>query len=304
MELISAAGPAFAQTDERVLGDIFRDRINGALSVLGLTMVPDIAASSLTITDDSIDRTNLFLWQFGDGFTISDEFPVFLEGYVGFARYDPTFIVSSGDQVRQLPSRWNSVSATVGVGYALQISESLSFRPTANFSFGHIESDLALAGRIVEEETGLDLSFLDAGRMNAAGYGGALVLDYQRWTEVDELDIEVRYTHMRLEPFSSTSAAFNFGTDAVTASIWGRYRWLADWQLLGQPMRYVVDLAHTTYFADSRDALGFNHLTRIGAGLEMEVGSFALFTDRLRVMGRLLFGENVRGYGVGLSLSF
>jgi len=298
------ARPLHAHGDERVLGPVFQDRVNGALAILGLTAVPDIAASSLTISDETSDDTRLLLWQFGDGFTLSDDLPLFLEGYLGYARYDPVFVLSDGEAARPFGVRWNSLSATIGLGASIPVAPSLDLRPTANLSFGHIESDLSLAGRLIETETGIDLPFLDGGRMNAVGYGGSLVLDYQRWTAAYELDAELRYTHLRLEPFDTTSPATEFGSDAIAASLWARYRWPTGWSLFGLPMRYVVDLAHTTYLGDSDDALGFNHLTRVGAGLEMEIGGVALLSDRLRVMGRFLFGEDVRGYSVSLAVSF
>jgi hypothetical protein len=42
--------------------------------------------------------------------------------------------------------------------------------------------------------------------MNAYGLGGAIMLDYERYREDSELDIEVRYTKIQLRTFGSTTS--------------------------------------------------------------------------------------------------
>jgi hypothetical protein len=52
----------------------------------------------------------------GDGDSISNEFPLYLEGTAAFSRYDPTFVATNGTETRVLPVKWNSVSGADRIG--------------------------------------------------------------------------------------------------------------------------------------------------------------------------------------------
>ncbi len=73
--------------------------------------------------------------------------------------------------------------------------------PVFNFSLGHVESDASAAGRIINVITGRDIQFLKNGRLNAYGLGGAIMLDYERYRELYNLDLPVRYTNILLQSF-------------------------------------------------------------------------------------------------------
>jgi len=50
--------------------------------------------------------------------------------------------------------------------------------------------------------------------------------------------------------------------------------------------------------------LGFNHLTSLGLGLELDTRAFDRLVTRWRLMARYRFGQNVTGWSVGLGMSF
>ena len=141
-------------------------------------------------TDDGSD-SGLVLGQIGAGFTVSEGFPLFLEGYIGYARYDPRFVFSRGEEARRLPTRWNSLSMTIGVGWDFRLAENLYLRPIVNAALGHASSDVALFGSYIRIRTGADLDILDQGRLNAWGLGGSLVLAYYDHQPRREIDDEV-----------------------------------------------------------------------------------------------------------------
>ena len=92
------AKPAEAQSNGRVLtavpGYSLQQAANGVLGLLGYNVVPDITASSLTISRSGQEDTGLQTSQFGLGFTVDPDFPLYLEGFLGYSRYDPRFIFS------------------------------------------------------------------------------------------------------------------------------------------------------------------------------------------------------------------
>jgi hypothetical protein len=281
---------------------------NGVLGLLGYNVVPDVTASSLSISRGSQDDTGLQTTQFGLGFTVDPDFPLYLEGFLGYSRYDPRFVFSEGQNKSTLPTRWNNFSGTVGVGWDFPIIEGLVFRPILNGALGHVETDVSLFGRLLEFKYDRELAFLDRGRMNAYGLGGSLMLDLNIPRPGYEIDLELRYTDIRLSTFGDTSRAVRGEAEAKTLNLWGRVRWPMEAEMFGRPMRWVVDFAHSRFFGD-QVALGFDHLTKVGGGIEMNVGRYELGVwdfnmQSIRIVARYLFGQNVSGASVGLAVSF
>jgi len=281
---------------------------NGVLGLLGYNVVPDVTASSLSISRGSQDDTGLQTTQFGLGFTVDPDFPLYLEGFLGYSRYDPRFVFSEGTSKYPLPTRWNNFSGTVGVGWDFPIIEGLVFRPILNAALGHVETDASLFGRLLELKYDREISFLSRGRMNAYGLGGSLMLDLSIPRPGYEVDLELRYTDIRLSTFGDTSSLVRGEAEAKTLNLWGRVRWPMEAEMFGRPMRWVVDFAHSRFFGD-QVALGFDHLTKVGGGIEMNVGRYELGVwdfnmQSIRIVARYLFGQNVSGASVGLAVSF
>ena len=303
---------AEAQGTGRVITGIpgynLQQTANGVLGLLGYNVVPDVTASSLSISRGGQEDTGLETTQFGLGFTVDPDFPLYLEGFLGYSRYDPRFVFSEGEKKSLLPTRWNNVSGTVGVGWDFPIIEGLVFRPILNGALGHVESDVSLIGRLLELKYNKELAFLDRGRMNAYGLGGSLMLDLNIPRPGYEIDLELRYTNIRLSTYGDTNSLVRGESEAKTLNLWGRVRWPMEAEMFGRPMRWVVDFSHSRFFGD-QVALGFDHLTKVGGGIEMNVGRYELGVwdfnmQSIRIVARYLFGQNVSGASVGLAVSF
>jgi hypothetical protein len=303
---------AEAEENRRVITGIpgysLQQTADGVLGLLGYNVVPDVTASSLSISRGGQEDTGLQTTQFGLGFTVDPDFPLYLEGFLGYSRYDPRFIFSEGQKKSLLPTRWNNFSGTVGVGWDFPIIEGLVFRPILNASLGHVETDVSLLGRLLELKYDRELAFLQRGRMNAYGLGGSLMLDLSIPRPGYEIDLELRYTDIRLSTFGDTSRLVRGEAEAKTLNLWGRVRWPMDAEMFGRPLRWVVDFSHSRFFGD-QVALGFDHLTKVGGGIEMNVGRYELGVwdfnmQSIRIVGRYLFGQNVSGASIGLAVSF
>ena len=194
--------------------------------------------------------------------------------------------------------------STVGVGWDFRIAPELVLRPIANLTLGYVTSDLKVAGRLIESETGHDVEFLRHGSMSAVGYGGSLMLDYEHYREAHEIDVEVRLTDIRMQNFGGTSEAVQGSAWAQSLGVWSRWRAPTGLRSLDRPVRYVLEYAFTHYFGPDGDMLGFNNLNSIGAGLELDTSVLDRIATRWRLIGRYRFGNNVSGWGVGLGISF
>ena len=83
------------------------------------------------------------------------------------------FLVSDGTDQRPLPVKWNAFSVTGGVGWDFPLAPHWTLRPMLNFTYGYVTSDLNIAKWWLENNTNVDLEFLDKGKLKARGLGGS-----------------------------------------------------------------------------------------------------------------------------------
>lgn len=301
--LLFASSPAMAQsftvTDKNI-----QKLADGVLSLMQYNLAPEVTASSLSIGAGTAGTTGLTMGGLGAGLTWDRSFPLYMEGNLSWIRYDPTFIISNGTEQRQLPTRWDSLAGTVGVGWDFPIANELVLRPIANLTLGRLTSDAAIAGSIIENQAGQDVKFLDNGNLNAFGYGGSMMLDYEHLRKDYEIEVEARLTNIWLKSFSSTSEAVKGSTVAQSVGLWSRWRAPIGFEALNRPVRYVLEYAYNYYFGPNGDILGFNSLNSIGAGIELDTTAHNRLVSRWRLIGRYRFGDNVTGWGVSIGMSF
>ena len=279
-------------------------RVNGVLAIMGYTLFPDVTTSSLSISNSASGNPGFRIAQVGGGFTVSKSLPLYLEGNAAFSRYDPTFIATNGAEQRDIPAQWTTVTGTVGVGWDFPIARELVLRPIANFTLGHMETDLSAAGRLIKLQTGKEIQFLENGRLNAVGLGGSLMLDYEHYRENYEIDVEVRYTNIYLQSIPGTSEAVQGSALSQNLTLWSRWRAPIGLTALHRPVRYVLEFTFSHYFGNQDDTLGFNNICSLGVGLELDSSYYTNLFSRIRLIGRYRFGENVSGYTIGLGISF
>nr|WP_242616815.1 autotransporter domain-containing protein [Rivibacter subsaxonicus] len=281
-----------------------QSHVNGVMSLMTLTVAPDVTTSSLSITNSQSQNPGIWMTQFGGGFTWSRETPLYLEGNAAYSRYDPVFVASDGTEQRVLPARWNTVTATGGIGWDFPISEHWVVRPIFNFTLGYVASDLRVAKFFVESNTELDLDFIDGGRLNAYGLGGSLMLDYESFSPEQDLDLEIRYTDVELRSYGSSNEAVQGSASAQSVGLWARRRAPTGMTALQRPVRYVLEYAHTRFLGPDAGVLGFNQLNSVGAGFELDSSAYDVWATRWRAVLRYKFGPNVTGWSLGLALSF
>ena len=291
-----------ARFSERELKQI----ADGVLTLMAFTALPDITTSSLSINNAGTGDPGLSQSTLGGGFTLSQDFPLYLEGTLGYSRFDPKFVATDGREERIIPTKWNSFAGTGGIGWDFPITQNkeLKLRPILNFTLGHVATDARLAQTYINAKLDTDLAVIDGGRMNAYGLGGAIMLDYEHYRTDYEIDVEARYTKIQLRTFSGTTNGLAGESETNAASLWGRWRAPTSLTMLQRPLRYVLETSFTAYFGPQRGALGFNNLTSIGAGFELDSSAYPVFVTRTRLLGRYVFGENVSGFSVGLAMSF
>ncbi|WP_417663254.1 autotransporter domain-containing protein [Pseudomonas sp.] len=279
------------------------DRVNGVLSLMSYSMTLDLASSSLQIQDNSTGNPSIKMTQLGGGATMSKSFPLYLEGAAAYSRYDPRFVATDGAERRSIPVKWNSVSATGGVGWDFPISDEVVVRPIASVGLGYMTSDINAARIFINRRTNKQIEFLDDGHMSALGLGGAMMLDWERVRPDYEADIELRYSYMNLQQIGGDEA-INGEVTAETANLWSRWRAPTGWVVMQRPLRYVLEFSHSEYLGEQRGALGFDRLSTFGLGVEFDSSAYDVFITRTRLVLRQMVGDNVSGLSLGLAVSF
>ena len=280
-----------------------KKRTDAFMTITGYSLTPDVTTGSLSITDKGGENQNLQMISLGGGDRISANFPLYLEGTIAFNRYDPTFTDGIGNSSVTVPVKWTGITGTGGVGWDFPLTDTLRIRPIANVMLGHVESDLSVAGRIIENKTGVDLQFLNGGRMNAYGLGGSLMLDYEDYKPEREYDAEWRYTNIAINTCDS-STAVQGSADSQSLGLWARARYPTPLTVLERPLRAVFEVAHTEFLGQLRGALGFDSLSSVGTGIEIDRSASDPMFSRVRLVFRYQFGQNVRGTSIGLAASF
>nr|WP_216179592.1 autotransporter domain-containing protein [Polynucleobacter sp. 80A-SIGWE] len=295
----------YAQSGQFSAGanNYLKKRTDAFMTITGYSLTPDVTTGSLSITDKGGDNTNLQMISLGGGDRISANFPLYLEGTIAVNRYNPTFTDGIGNTSVTVPVHWNGITGTGGIGWDFPLTDNLRIRPIANIMLGHVESDLSIAGRYIQNNNGADLQFLNKGRMNAYGAGGSLMLDYEDYKPEREYDVELRYTNIALNTFDS-SAAVQGSADSQSLGLWARARYPTPLTVLERPLRAVFELAHTEFLGQLRGALGFDSLSSVGTGVEIDRSASDPIFSRVRLVFRYQFGQNVRGTSIGLAASF
>lgn len=277
---------------------------NGVLGVMSYTVAPDVTTSSLAIDNSATSNTDLKMSQFGGGFTWSKGTPLYLEGNAAYSRYDPIFVGSDGTEQRRVPAQWNSFSGTVGIGWDFPIAEHWVARPIFNFTLGYVASDLKLARWWVANNTDVDLSFLDGGKLKAYGVGGALMLDYEKFAPDADDDLELRYTNVDLHSYGGSTIGVEGHAKSESFSVWARRRVPTGWGTVwDRPVRYVYEAAYTR-FLGSETSVGLTQMSSLGFGLELDSSAHDLWVTRTRLMARYKFGPGLSGWALGLAVSF
>jgi hypothetical protein len=303
--LVMLGPEAQAQLSGRAIEGVDVQKLaNGVLGIMSYTVAPDVTTSSLAFNNAATGNPGLKLTQFGGGFTWSKQTPLYLEGNAAYSRFDPVFVASDGSDVRPVPVKWNSLSATGGVGWDFALSEHWVVRPIFNFSLGQVASDLVVAKWWLGNNTNADLAFIDGGTLKAYGLGGSLMFDYEKFAPEADDDLEIRYTNVELRSYGNSAQGVAGHAKAESASVWARRRVPTGWgTAFGRPVRYVYEAAYTRFLGNEAE-IGLQWMSSIGFGLELDTSAYDIWATRLRAVLRYKFGSDVSGWALGLAISF
>jgi len=258
-----------------------------ALATFGLVAIPNESASTLSVKSTGTDGNSFRSIQFGGGKRMWEDLPIWLEGYVGYQRYDPQFVLTNGNQDLSVRAKWTGIAATGGIGWDYRFAPNWSFRPIFNLSLGRILSDAAISSSTPGSPGGPNLDFLSNGGLTVLGVGGSFLLDYENHTRSRDLDFRLRYTQMRLMTIGGSSG-IDAVSDVATASAWVRARYpIPGLKAFRRPVKSVWEATLSSYPGDQGKLLDIKWLGSLGAGLELDTHNTGVpLISRARLLAR------------------
>ena len=104
--------------------------------------------------------------------------------------------------------------------------------------------------------------------------------------------------------YGGTSLAIEGKAKAESVSVWARRRvptgWGSVWE---RPVRYVFEAATTRFLGDEGET-GLQWMSSLGFGLELDSSAKDIWVTRWRTVARYKFGPDMRGWSIGLAVSF
>ncbi|EEE39005.1 putative exported protein [Rhodobacteraceae bacterium KLH11] len=291
---------------ERAFEEQQRENAAGSLAILGLVGIPDDAASFISLQSNTDDREYDFKSsQLGGGFRLGEGVPIYLEGYVGYARYDPVLTFGGSGETTPIPLKWTSFALTGGVGYQFDMGEYWKLTPMAHISVGRTQTDASIGAQAIANRLGLDRDFLDSGGIWAGGAGGSMTVSYERSLSNDrEFEARLRYTHIEYWPIGDSEDLLVEST-AANAVLWSRYRFPTGKRMFGRPVRWVGDLSVSYLIGDQALVLNTDWLARVGGGIEVDLSdTWVPWVTTTRLMVRYYGSDTVNGFTAGIGISF
>ncbi|SDW37134.1 hypothetical protein SAMN05444358_101649 [Ruegeria halocynthiae] len=278
----------------------------GSLAILGLAGIPDDSASTISLRSNTDNRDYDFKSaQLGGGFRLAEGVPIYLEGYIGYARYDPVLTFSGTGETTRIPLKWTSLALTGGVGYQFDIGEYWKLTPMAHISVGRTQSDASVGAQAIANRLGLDRDFLESGGIWAGGAGGSMTASYEQPMSNDrDFEASLRYTHIEYWPIGDSKDLLVEST-AANAVLWSRYRFPTGKRMFGRPVRWVGDLSLSYLIGDQSLVLGTDWLARVGGGIEVDLSdTWVPWVSTTRFMVRYYGSDTVNGFSAGIGISF
>ncbi|TMV07630.1 hypothetical protein FGK63_09175 [Ruegeria sediminis] len=297
-----AATPAGAQNFDFPGGE--QALADQALATWGYLALPNRAARFVSAGRFKGSDAELLYGQIGDGLNPYETSPFYTELFGGYQSFDPVLTLSDGSNTTTANAEWNSFSVTGGFGWDFEIDEYWTLRPIANISFGNVQAEVDPISGVNSGNSGSGVDFLRNGELWTMGYGAALELQYKLHAPNREFDFYLRHTEMKLETIGDSTVDADADVSATTAWLRARYP-IRNWRAYGRPVRSVWQAGVAGLYGDQDEALGFDWVASLGAGIELDVEETSLpWVKRARVMLGYSKSDVFDVYSIGFGISF
>ncbi len=311
--IVAASSPSDAQPTPEELRDAIRtaaERVDlGAAfqSFALFTGVPDIAGANYTIDRPRSSDYGIRSVRGSPVFTIENGKSVrpYFEVNLGIAAGDETFAVSfEGEEPTRAHVKYNLLSAVGGAGAEIDITSWLKLRPIAVAGASHFTDNTTTSGPFANELFAVSNDVVFDARTSALLYGGAMevVVEFEPRDDIEVTGV-VRGSAIHSLPIATSDEALDVDAQLQLASVNVEVEGPTPLTLFNRRLRWEAFAGTTFISGHAGSAIGFDHLSQVGAGVEI-VTPNASIIDGVALRTSVLFGENVEGFSLGFSFKY
>ena len=211
-------------------------------------------------------------------------------------------------------AEWRAFSATLGAGPRIRLGSRTSATLLARTGAAYLENDAHYSGPGAPVSAALLDGILFNWNATLLSVGGAVQLDridplgHAHGGRLDaglRIHSQLRYDGVWSDVVRSTDAAQE--GDLTSQALTARVDLIGPtgWTQTGRDIEYRVWTTASHFPGETGDALGVETLYQVGAGLETAVDGWGVpLLGGLSVSGAFAFGDDIRGFSVGLGVSF
>ncbi len=200
-----------------------------------------------------------------------------------------------------LRTRWEGVSGFVGAGPRFDFGSGFHAGPVVDVSLSYVENDALWSGPGAAQTEALLDGVLFDWHATTVAYGVAGRLEHELpIAELRSLTSLLRYDVRGFDGIDSSDEAQDFDDTIQRVVVSSTYEAPTGLSFSGGPVLWELRVAYTRYLGNDEDVLGFTDYYEVGCALE----SPSPILQTMRLSGALLFGEDVRGWSLGFSLTF
>jgi hypothetical protein len=270
-----------------------------ALSALSASALRREGATTVSVVGANREESEFFSTSIGGGTRFGEESQFYGEFQLAYQNYDPAFVLP-GEQADLVDVRWSSVALTGGLGFNHEINDSLTLRPIALASLGHVFGT-AIFDELFPQGERSDVTGLFDDGLFAGGLGAAVVIDYRSSIPGGDLVLRARQSWMKLRPLDA-SADYDVDATASATNLFGKYS--VPLPRSGD-LRGVLETSYTRFYGDQAEILRTGWLGTVGGGVELPLPEQIGHGEMTgRAVLRYVFGEGYEGVAFGFGGSF
>ena len=307
---VGAACAALAQAQsvpDTVRAQVASARLGaGYAQMINLSSTPDLSAASYRIDaiDPSATLDVIRLPYQARWLPLSAGTDLYWKVEGGWLQYKQDFPWSSPSGVPgTFGSSWTAYSVGAGVLAKVALAPGITLEPGIDVALARLRNRTSYVGSAALLQPAFDGLLFN---WNAGAWlvtpGIAL-----EWTDaVAEGTALVRGHVARswVASFDETDPVQQFREATNVYSVRAEYSHPTGWQVFDRAVHWVAYGSYAGFFGANRDVLGFSSVAELGGGLELPIIAERAKAERLRLSAGYLFGSDVRGWSVGLSVEY
>jgi hypothetical protein len=276
----------------------------GYAQIIGLAATPDIATASYKIDSD---RTNPELDVFRLPYQAkwlaltpdSDLYWRVAGGYIRLQDSLPATIPPGGS----VDAKWTAYSVGGGLLAKIRLGSGFTLEPALDVGIARLENRARYNGGVAARQPLLD-GLIFNWKTNASLVTPSIGIEYATTFGGAKATGRANFARSWIASFDASDVAQSFNETANVYALRADYSRPAGMTLAARPLNWVLSGGYAGFVGPNRATLGFSSVAEIGAGLELPVSTDRPQAERARLAAGFLFGPDVRGWTVGVSIQY